>query len=263
MYVEDLHIIKPSASGPYTTIQAAVQAALLSTPPMAVVITPEYAGTDTYTNPSSVPVIDLRPMASNTGSNLVKSITINGIPTGVQAVAAAAAPITGAAAANVFVTTLNLPSTPPINFSGIPFVVKANGYFQATAGTYTSTCQPLIYASTIAGFTASASAAIFSATAINVTVASASTKSVPWQIEAHMVCDPVSDTWSGFTLGSINNGTSLPIISNGIGTNGAANIAGATFTAAVPVQFLAGCTTTGAALGASAVVGLNQFFIDV
>lgn len=70
MFLEDLNIIKPSTFGPYTTIQAAVNAALVSVPPSAVYIPAGYAGTDTYSNASNVPVFDLRPAALNTGSNV-------------------------------------------------------------------------------------------------------------------------------------------------------------------------------------------------
>jgi hypothetical protein len=261
MYVEDLHVIKPSTYGPYTTIQAAIQAALASTPPAAVVISADYAGTDTYTNASNVPVIDLRPTALNTGSNLGKSI-VGASPSGVQVVAAAAAPITAAAAANVFVTTLNLPTSTPVNFSGVPFVVKATGYLTATAGTYTATVQPLIYASKVAGYTASAAAAIYSAAAVNLTVASAAVTQFEWQAEVHLASDSTSGLFSGWIAGAANNGAPQVVTPAVIGTNGAANIAGATFTAAVPVQFLAGCTTTGATLGAGSVAGLSSFFLE-
>jgi hypothetical protein len=262
MYVEDLHILKPSASGPYTTIQAAIQQALVNVPPCCVFITPEYTGTDTYTNASNVPIIDLRPTALNTGSNIGKTV-IGGVPSGIQATAAAAANITGAAAANVFVTTLNLPTSTPVNYSGVPFVVKAAGYLQATAGTYTATVQPLIYGSTISGFTASAAAALYSATAYNVTISSATTTKVPWQAEVHLEGDSTSALFNGWFTGAYNNGAPQIQAAAAIGTNGAANIAGATFTAAVPVQFLAGLTTVGATLGAGSIVALTSFFLEV
>lgn len=262
MFLEDLHVIKPSAFGPYTTIQAAIQAALVSNPPSAVVISADYAGTDTYTNASNVPVIDLRPAALNAGSNLGKSV-VGSNPSGVQATAAAAAPITAAAAANVFVTTLNLPTSTPVSFSGVPFVVKASGYLAANSGTYTATVQPLIYASKVAGFTASAAAAIYSAAAINFTVASAAVTYLSWQAEAHLCADSTSGIFSGWIAGAQNNGAPQVTTPAVIGTNGAANIASPNFSAAIPVQFLAGCTTTGATLGASAVVALTEFFLEV
>ena len=204
----------------------------------------------------------MRPTALSTGSNIGKSV-VGGVPTGIQSVAAAAAPITAAAAANVFVTTLNLPTSTPINYSGIPFVVKAAGYFSAAAGTYTVTVQPLIYGSAIAGFTASTAAAIYTPTAYNVTVASATAVKVPWQAEVHLEGDSVSGLFSGWSTGTYNNGAPQIVAAAAIAANGAANIAGATFTAAIPIQFLAGVTTVGAGLGASSVVALNSFFLEV
>ena len=264
MYVEDLHVIKPSSSGPYTTIQAAINAAVTANPPAAVFITPEYSGTDTYTNASGVTIIDLRQGSVNTGTTFGTGITIGngsgtvaGKPSGIAAVAAAAAPITGAAAANVFVTTLNL----PLGFNGSPFIVKMAGHFVANAGTYTATVQPLNYASTTAGFTASAAAAVYSAAAVSLTVASASTVKTNWQSEVHLEGDTTTGAISGFYQGSANNGASqlidlatIPITNATLGT--------VNFAAAVPLQFLAGVTTVGATLAATAVATLDSFFIE-
>lgn len=262
MYIEDLNIIRPSASGPYTTIQAAINAALINTPPESVVIPASYAGTDTYTNPSNVPVLDLRPTALNTGSNLGKSV-VGGIPNGTQVVAGAAAPITAAAAANVFVTTLNLPTSTPVSYNGVPFVVKASGYISAAAGTYTVTVQPLIYASKTAGYTASAAAAVYSAAAYSLTVAAAAAVLSNWQAEVHLEGDSTSNVFNGWYLGSNNNGVINLVDLASIGANGAANIASPNFGAAVPVQFLAGVTTVGAGFPATSVVALSNFFLEV
>lgn len=283
MYIEDLHVIKPSASGPYTTIQAAIQAALLGPPQMAVIITPEYAGTDTYTNASGVTILDLRQGAANTGStfgsgtgtqvNTVAAagvvvgsagvagagIVVGGKQSGIAAVAASAAPITAAAAANVFATTLNLPTNV---YNGVPFVVKMSGHFTANAGTYTATIQPLMWASTTAGFTVSASATVYSPAAFSVTVAAATALTTyNWQAEVHAEGDSTTAAISGYYLGSDNNGApqlvDLAVIPITNGTLGAVN-----FAAAVPIQFKAGVTTVGATLAATAVATLDSFFIE-
>jgi hypothetical protein len=285
MFVEDLRIIKPSAFGPFTTIQSAIQAALVSGTPAAVFISPDYAGTDTYTNASGVTVIDLRTGAANTGStfgsgtgtqvNTVAAagvvvgsagvagggVTVGGKPSGVAAVAAAAAPITAAAAVNVFTTTLNLPTN---TFNGVPFVVKMSGHFTTNGGTYTATVQPLIYASTSAGFTASAAATVYSPAAFSVTVASAlaaTLTKVNWQAEVHLEGDTTTGAVSGFYQGADNNGVSqlvdlatIPITNATLGV--------VNFAAATPLQFLAGVTTVGATIAATAVATLDAFFIE-
>ena len=84
--------------------------------------------------------------------------------------------------------TLNLLGSGKLN--GQQFVVRAAGVTILPAGTYTATIQPLLYASTVAGFTASAAAAIFSVTAHTVTVTAATAKSAAqWQLEVHLEGD--------------------------------------------------------------------------
>lgn len=296
MFVEDLHIIKPSPFGPYTTIQAAIQAALVSNPPSAVMIAPDYAGTDTYTNASGVTILDLRQGSVNTGSQFGSGaagavatvaaagvvvgssgvvvgsagvsgsgVTVGGVKSGVVAVAAAAAPIT-AAAGGTFVTTLNLPGGAGAPFEQVPFTIKASGFVTFPAGTYTATIQPLLYASNAAGFTATAAAAIYSAAATSITFASATLPvTKPFSIEAHLIGDSTSKVVTGWTQGTgyvggaaLNNA----ILANTIITT--PTPAGGwsfTATAAVPVQFQFGIVG-GAGLPATSVINLGSFFIE-
>jgi hypothetical protein len=277
MFVEDLRVIKPSTFGPYTTIQAAIQAALIASPPQSVVITADYAGTDTYTNVSGVTVLDLRTGAANTGlfvgvgNNQViigssspagTGITVGGKPSGIVAVAAAAAPIT-AAAGGTFVTTLNLPGGANAPFEQVPFTVKASGYITFPAGTYTASIQPLLYAAAGAGgYTASAAAAIYSAAATAITFASATLPvTKPYSIEAHLIGSTTGNYLTGFTMGTgfvggaaLNNATLADtIISNPVTVF--------TATAAIPVQFLFGFTNS-AGFPATGVINLGSFFIE-
>lgn len=247
MYIEDLKVIKPSTFGPYTTIAAAIAAAATNNPPLSVWITSDYAGTDTYTPNPAVNVIDSRPSTTNSGR----------VGTVLQAVqAAAAANITAAAAANVFVTTLNAPGTSALE--GVPFTVKASGYLSATAGTYTATVQPLIYASKSLGFTASAAAAIYSVAAVSVTVASAAVTLVPWTAQVTIEGDSTTGLLNAWVAGGTNNGAQQ-ITALAAATNLPTSVS---FTAATPLQFLAGVTTTGATLGAGSVVSLKSFLLE-
>lgn len=289
MYVEDLHVIKPSAFGPYTTIQAAIQAALISVPPSAVFITPDYAGIDTYTNTSGVTVIDLRQGGANTGSNFGSGtgpvvagsggvtvgtagaagagVTVGGVKSGIVAVAAAAAPIT-AAAGGTFVTTLNLPGGAGAPFEQVPFTVKASGIVTFPAGTYTATIQPLLYAASgPGGFTASASAAIYSAAAIAITFASATLPvTKPFSLEAHLISDSTSKSTQGWSQGvGYVGGAALTnaILANTIITQPVPITATFNFTAtaAIPLQFQFG-VVAGAGFPATGVINLGSFFIE-
>lgn len=150
---------------------------------------------------------------------------------------------------------LNLPGSG--KFNGQQFKVRASGLAVVTAGTYTATVQPLIYASTVNGFTASAAAAIFSAAAQNVTVASATAKNIPWYVEIALEGDSTSGLLQGVSQGTLDNGAiqlyDLTVISNAPTS--------VNFATEPPVQFGAGCTLGGATTGAGSVVSLSQFQI--
>lgn len=98
-------------------------------------------------------------------------------------------------------------SAPGTNrLNGQPFRVRAAGYLSIAAGTFTTSVQPLLYASTSAGFTASAAAAIYSAAAIAVTISAATAKVVPWSLEGYVSGDSTSGLLVGSVLGLVNNG---------------------------------------------------------
>jgi hypothetical protein len=251
MFGEDLHIIKPAQYGPYTTIQSAIVAAAASSPPSVVVITPDYTGTDTYSSTATVTVLDLRQGVLNTGNS------ISGVRSGVVAVAGAAAPIT-AVTGGTFVTTLNLPGASA--FEQVPFTVKASGYVSLAAGTYTASVQPLLYASSLAGYTASAAAAIFSAAAVSITYAAAAATVAPFELEAYLVGDSTSHKLTGrsqataYVAGAtlVNALVAPAIITNPLTVF--------TASAAIPVQFLVGVTMVSA--NAASVINLGSFFIE-
>lgn len=138
---------------------------------------------------------------------------------------------------------LSVPGTNRLNAQ--PFRLRAAGYVAFNAGTYTATMQPLLYASTSAGFTASAAAAIVSVAAAVVTVASATTIGVPWQIEVLMGGDTTSGTLYGSATQLVNNQTTLigataPVAIVNIPT-------GCNFSTEPPLQFSAACTIGGTA----------------
>lgn len=248
MINKDLGLVTPTE--PYNTIQAAITAASVA-PGSAVLIPTWYTGTDTYTNPSNVLILDMR----GTGTIYSGAVVASKINSVIQAVAAsAAAPIT-AAAGGTFVTTLNLPGVSAVE--QVPFTVKATGYVSCGAGTYTATIQPLLYASTTAGFTAAAANAVYSVAAVNVTNSAAAAKVVPWEAQATIW----GDTTSGLTLGTIyggmNNGaqqiTAVAAITN---PPTAVN-----FAAAIPLQFAAGVTLTNAP--ATSIINLGSLFLEI
>ena len=100
-------------------------------------------------------------------------------------------------------TSLSLPGSNRLNAQ--QFVVRASGILTLGAGTYTATVQPLICASTTAGFTATAANAIFSTTAVSVTPTSASAVSYPWYAEVTLEGDSTSGTLNGTVRGAVAN----------------------------------------------------------
>lgn len=99
---------------------------------------------------------------------------------------------------------LSAPGTNRLN--GQPFRVRAAGYLSVAAGTFTTSVQPLLYASTTAGFTAGASTAIYSAAAVAVTIAAAAATGIPWALEILMSGDSTSGKLVGSATGLMNNG---------------------------------------------------------
>lgn len=282
MYLEDIHILKPSSAGPYTTIQAAIQAALISNPVSAVIIAPEYAGTDTYTNASGVTVLDLRQGTANTGSQfgsgananttfgtvsatsvIVSSVTVGGVAQaigGIKAIGPAAAPIT-AAAGGAFVSALSAPGNSILE--GVVFKVKATGWVTFPAGTYTATVQPLIHASTSLGFTASAASAIVSAAALTMTITSATaTKNVIWETEAEIAGDTTTGNIAGKSGGWIKDVNALGLlVTPAILVQANTPVAVAFTSATAPVQFLTQIVL-GSGAPSTSVVTLNKFYLE-
>lgn len=240
-----------------------VQAALTkatTAPGASVWIPNSYTGTDTIPVNPGVPVYDNR----STGAIRVGNVNAyNRVAT-----AAAAAQLT-AAAGGTFATTLNLPGSN--RFNGVPFKVRASGWCALSGGTYTASVQPQIWASGIAGFTASAAAAIFTFTAINITIATALAATlnyVPWEIEATIEGDSTSAQITGRCHGSLRNNAavqSLPTTAANATWNSiqnSATVGTLDMSASVPIQFLAGCINTGAFdSGSSPVNNLNSFYI--
>lgn len=257
MFIEDLHIIKPSQYGPYTTIQAAVQAALASNPPSAVVITPEYTGTDTYTNTSNVPVLDLRPAATNKGSFL--PIGQAGVTTGVQAVAAASAPIT-AAAGGVFAS--HIQATGNSSLEGVAFKVKATGWVTFAAGTYTATVQPMLYVSKTVGFSASAASAIVSAAALTMTITSATLATTTiWENEVEIAGDSTTGNIAGKSGGWIKDVNNLALLVTPAILVQANTPVSVNFATVPPLEFAVG-VTLGSGAPATSVITLNKLYIE-
>jgi hypothetical protein len=187
--------------------------------------------------------------------------------------APAAAPITNAAAATSVTSqaaifnviagepgagsqlSLNAPGSNRLN--GQPFRVRAAGLIKFSAGTYTATVQPLIYASTTAGFTAAASNAILSAAAVNVVVSAAVAKYAPWYGVVDLSGDSSSGTVAGQMQGAVNaNGTNTAI-SLAASTNPPTSV---NFASEPPLQFAAGVTIVGGTQGS--VVSLSQFQLE-
>jgi hypothetical protein len=195
--------------------------------------------------------------------------------------APAAAPVTAAGAASTTAAVtgifnviagepgagsqLNLSAPGTNRLNGQPFRIRAAGYCSFASGTYTASIQPLLYASTAAGFTASAAAAIVSNAGIVVTVASASTIGVPWAIEAYLSGDTTSGTLAGISSQIVNNqtlivttGATAPVAILNIPTS-------ISFATEPPLQFAAAVTigaTSNDFPKSNVVSNLTQFVIE-
>lgn len=130
---------------------------------------------------------------------------------------------------------LNFSAPGSNRLNGQPFRVRAAGYVTFAAGTYTSSVQTLLYASTTAGFTAAAASAIYSQAAVAVTVSSATAKVFPWVIESLIEGDSVSGLLNIQSLGSFNNGAQQTVVpAAGVNVPTAVN-----FATEPPLQFAA------------------------
>lgn len=272
MILEDINVLV-AGNAPYYHLQDAINAAAGS-PPKAVIIPSTYGASDTYTNTSNVAVIDLRPSATNTGTSTVRvttgtvsasaviasSLSMNGVQTGVLAVAAAAAPIT-AATGGVFVTTLSAPGSSALE--SVPFKVKASGWITFAAGTYTATVQPLLHASTSLGFTASAASAIVSAAALTMTITSATASvNTVWETEAEIVGDTTNGKLAGKSGGFTRDVNGLGLLVTPVILVAANVPASVVFTSATaPVQFLSQMVL-GSGAPATSVITLGKFFLE-
>lgn len=208
---------------------------------------------------------------ASAGSSFLGWVDKNGATQGVSFVVnglqSSAAATISAAAGGVFSYTtggaqvsVNLPGASAME--QVPFVVKASGFITLPNGTYTATIQPLLYASTTPGFTASAANAIFSAAAVGCTMTATTSTTVPWEVEAHLIGSSTSATASGWNqaiIPAVSTGTTitLAVTSPTIITNTPAFTA----SAAIPLQFAAGVTIAGTA-GAGATLALGSFFLE-
>lgn len=210
--------------------------------------------------------------ANATGPNLLGWVDKNGATQGVSFVvnalqSGAAAQLTGATGgvfsytANGLQVVANLPGGSAAE--QVPFVVKASGFIQFGAGTYTATVQPLLYASITPGFTAAAANAIFSAAAVGCTITAVAALVTPWEVEAHLIGDTTSGKVIGWTqaqIPAVSTGTAFSVATSSPTTitNGPTSV---TFTASVPLQFAAGVTLAGTA-SAAPVINLGSLFIE-
>jgi hypothetical protein len=244
----------------HTNILAAYQAAQAA-PGGAVWIPNSYVGTDTVPVNPTVPVFDMR----SQGTTYLGSSSSNN---NVAATASAAAAVVGSTG-GTFVTTLNLPGGS--KFNGVPFKVKAAGWTSFGGGTWTATIVPVLYASGLAGYTASASAIIFTAAATNVTIATAlaaTLKYANWETETVIEGDTTSAKITGRVKGSINNGAvaSIPATAANGTWDAIANpttVGTLNMAATVPIQFLAGVILGGTPdTGAVQTSTLTSFYIQ-
>lgn len=244
----------------HTNILAAYQAAQAA-PGGSVWIPNSYTGTDSVPVNPTVPVFDMRGQGTSYAGNAL-------VNNAVAATASAAAAVVGSTG-GTFVTTLNLPGAS--KFNGVPFKVKSAGWTSFGGGTWTATIVPVVYASGIPGYTASAAAIIFTAAATNVTIATAlaaTLKYANWETESVIEGDSTSAKITGRIKGSINNGVlgTLPATAaNGtwdVLTN-PATVGTLNMAATTPIQFLAGVILGGTPdTGAVQTSTLTSFYIQ-
>lgn len=145
----------------------------------------------------------------------------------------------------------------------VPFVVKAAGYVSLGAGTFTATVQPLVYASTTPGFTAGAGSAIYSLTAVTLTMTNVAATTTPFEVELHLIGDSTSGTLNGWYQNfgfTTSTGTTYTVLA-AAPTIITRVLSSVTYSAAVPLQFGFGITLAGTA-SATPVLNLGSFFIE-
>lgn len=155
--------------------------------------------------------------------------------------------------------SIGIPGSGRLN--GVPFQIKAAGFVSIAAGTFTTSVQPLIYASTTAGFTAAAASAIYSAAAVAVTVASASATVVPWNLQITMSGDSTSGKVAGTYTGTNNNGA-INSVALAIIANAPTSV---NFSTEPPLQFAAGVslgTTSNTFPTSTATSSLTYFAVE-
>jgi len=160
---------------------------------------------------------------------------------------------------------LNVPGSNRLNAT--PFVVRAAGIISLAAGTYTATVQPLVYASTTAGFTAAASNVVaFSAAAVSLTMTTTAAVAAPFELELHLIGDNTSGTLQGWYQGQLpttSTGTSITTATTSptaLTTNGRV-LTSVNFSTEPPVQFAVGVTLAGTA-SATPVISLTEFQLE-
>lgn len=209
---------------------------------------------------------------SQIGQNLVGWVDKNGASAGVSFVVNAlqqspAATITGLTGGVFSYTSNGLQVSANLPGGGaaeqVPFTVKAAGFLSVAAGTYTATVQPLVYASTTAGFTAAAGSAIYSLTAVSLTMTNAAAATLPFEVELHLIGDSTSGQLNGWYQNfgpTTSTGTTFSTAVAGP-TAITRVISSVTYTAAAPLQFAFGVTLAGTASTAP-VLNLGSFFIE-
>jgi hypothetical protein len=207
------------------------------------------------------------------GSAFIGWLDKNGLFGGVQGVASnalangPAATITSATGGVFSVAATGVQATAALPggsaFEQLPFIVKVSGLVVLAAGTYTATVQPLLYASTTAGFTAAAASAIYSAAAASITVTSATALSGSWELECHLNGDSTSGKLVGWQVGSgFVTGTTLAASLIAVAASPSSNApTSINFAATTPPLSFAAGVTLGQNAPATSTVSLGSLFI--
>ena len=158
--------------------------------------------------------------------------------------------------------SLSAPGSNVLN--GQPFVVRAGGILNMAAGTYTATVQPVLYASTTAGFTAATGSMLFTITAVALTFTTTAAVAAPIEIEAHLIGDSTSGALNGWYQAQIPNTsvgaafTPQTIAPTTLGRN----LSSVNFATEPPVQFAVGVGCTAGSAAAGSVFTLTNFQLE-
>lgn len=157
---------------------------------------------------------------------------------------------------------LNIPGSNRLN--GQPFVVRAAGYINLAAGTYTATVQPLVYASSTSGFTAAAGNVVaYSVAAVTLTMTSTAAVATPYEVEVHFQGDTTTGLLQGWYQGLV------PTTSTGTTVTSVATaptvltrvLSAINFASEPPAQVAFGITLAGTA-SATPVIALTSFQLE-